>query len=122
MSTLSIILQCLLIIIFILAGGSKIAGAKVQIDAFNHLGLPQWFRVVTGLVQYVGVAGLIIGFWQPWAVAWAGAWLGITMLCGALAHLKVKDPISKTIPALVLAVIAIVLLFIHTDEIRYPFS
>lgn len=122
MTIVSIILQCLLILIFILAGGSKIAGAKVQVEAFNHLGLPQWFRVITGLVQYVGVAGLIIGFWHPWATAWAGVWLGITMLFGCIAHLKVKDPISKTMPALVLAVIAIVLVFINADGIRYPFS
>lgn len=117
MTILSIVLQCLLILVFLLAGGSKIAGAKVQVEAFNHLGLPQWFRVVTGLVQYIGVAGLIIGFWYPWAVALAGIWLGITMLLGAMAHFKVKDPAAKAMPAMVLAVIAIVLVFINANAI-----
>ncbi|MED1791377.1 DoxX family protein [Brevibacillus nitrificans] len=122
MTTLSIIIQSLLILIFLLAGGSKLVGAKVQVEAFNHLGLPQWFRVVTGLVQYIGVTGLIIGFWHPWVTAWAGVWLGITMFFGCIAHLKVKDPVSKTMPAFVLGVLAIVLVLIHAEGIRYPFS
>lgn len=121
MLIVSIILQSLLILAFLMAGGSKIAGAKIQVEAFKHLGLPQWFRVFTGLCQYVGVAGLIIGFWYPGMTAWAGIWLGIMMLLACLAHLKIKDPIGKVIPAFVLAVIAIVLIFINADGLRHPF-
>lgn len=118
MLIVSIILQSLLILAFLLAGASKIAGAKIQVEAFKHLGLPQWFRVFTGLCQYAGVAGLIVGFWYPGVTAWAGIWFGIMMLLACLAHLRVKDPIGKATPAFVLAVVAIVLLFINADALR----
>ncbi len=114
----SIIVQSLLIFAFLLAGGSKIAGAKVQVEAFKHLGLPQWFRIFTGLCQYVGVAALIVGFWYPGLLAWAGAWFGIMMVLGGLAHLRVKDPIGKAAPAFALAVIAIVLLIMNAEGWR----
>lgn len=39
MSIVSIILQSLLILVFLMAGGSKITGAKMQVEAFKHLGL-----------------------------------------------------------------------------------
>lgn len=121
MFIVSIFIKSLLILAFLMAGGSKIVGAKVQVEAFKHLGLPQWFRVITGLCQYVGVAGLIIGFWYPGMTAWAGIWLGVMMLLACLAHLKVHDPIGKVIPALVLAVISFVLLFINVDGLLHPF-
>jgi putative oxidoreductase len=122
MSTLSIVLQSLLSLIFLMAGGSKLGGVKQQVESFDHLGLPQWFRTVTGLVQYIGVAGLIAGFWYPGLAAWAGIWLGFTMLMAVLAHVKAKDPIGKALPALVLGVLAIVVVIINAGELQHPFS
>lgn len=42
---------------------AKIAGAQYWIDIFNNLRIPQWFRVITGIVQLVGVAVLVRGYW-----------------------------------------------------------
>ncbi|WP_264737839.1 DoxX family protein [Cytobacillus firmus] len=112
MSIALLILQSLLTLLFILTGFSKLAGAKQQVEAFNHLKLPQWFRVVTGIVQLIGVAGLIVGFWYADFAAMAGLWLGITMLCAAIAHFRVKDSFSKAVPALILMVIAFAVTFI----------
>jgi hypothetical protein len=122
MSVLSIVLQSLLILYFLFSGVSKIAGVKYWAEIFKHLGLPNWFRVVTGFVQLVGAAVLIIGYWFAGAVAWAGIWLGITMLLACLAHFKVKDPIGKTVPAFVFAVINIILIFINAEYLQRPFS
>jgi uncharacterized membrane protein YphA (DoxX/SURF4 family) len=113
MSVLSAVLQTLLILYYLFSGISKIAGVKYWADIFEHLGLPAWFRVVTGLVQLVGAAGLIIGFWYADAVAWAAIWLGVTMLFAILAHLRVKDPFGKTAAAVVFAVLNIGLLLVH---------
>lgn len=122
MFIITLVCQVLLIPMFLMTGGSMFAGARFQIEAFNHLGLPQWFRIITAIVQYVGVAGLIIGFWFPGVAAWAGIWLGITMLVAFLAHLRVGDPISKAAPAFVLAIIAIVLVFINSGGLLHPFA
>lgn len=122
MSVLSIVLQSLLTLYYVFSGIAKIAGAKYWVDMFKHLELPQWFRVVTGFVQLVGAVVLIIGYWVAGAVACAGIWLGITMLLACLVHFRVKDPIGKTAPAFVFAVINIILIIIKADELLHPFS
>lgn len=117
MEVVSIVLQSLLILAFLGSGLSKIAGAKMHVDNFNSWRLPQWFRVVTGLVQVVGVIALVIGFWEPsWAAA-AGLWLGVTMLGGILVHIRVKDPIQKTFPAIILFILPLIVFFIQLSEL-----
>ncbi|WP_274649604.1 DoxX family protein [Paenibacillus humicola] len=122
MTILSAVLQSLLILAFLFAGSSKLAGVKHQVESFAHLGLPQWFRVVTGLVQYIGVAALVIGFWHPGMAAWAGIWLGITMLLACAAHFKAGDSALRAVPAFVLAVIAVVLVCLNAGDVGHPFS
>lgn len=94
MTVFSVVLQSLLVLYYAFSGGAKIAGVKYWADIFKNIGLPQWFRVVTGIVQLVGAALLIIGYWYAGAVAWAGVWLGITMLLACLAHFRDKNIIS----------------------------
>lgn len=122
MSVLSIVLQSLLTLYYVFSGVAKIAGAKYWVEMFKHLGLPQWFRVVTGFVQLAGAVVLIIGYWFTGALAWAGIWLGITMLLACFTHFRVKDPIGKTAPAFVFAVLNIILIIINADNLLYPFS
>ena len=122
MSVLSIVIQSLLTLYYVFSGIAKTIGAKYWVEIFNHLKLPQWFRVITGLVQLVGAIFLIIGYWFEGAVAWAGIWLGITMLLACLAHFRVKDPISKTAPAFVFAVLNIILIIINASDMLHPFS
>ncbi|MFX3635930.1 MAG: DoxX family protein [Candidatus Pristimantibacillus sp.] len=109
MTVLFIVLQSLLAIYYIFSGTAKTIGAKYWVDIFNNLGIPQWFRVVTGVVQLIGAALLIIGYWYSDAVTWACIWLGITMLLACLAHFRVKDPIGKTAPALMFTALIIIL-------------
>ncbi|NRF95332.1 DoxX family protein [Paenibacillus frigoriresistens] len=80
---------------------------------FESIELPQWFRVVTVLVQIVGAAGLVIGYWYPAVAAWAGIWIGITMLVACLSHFRVKHPVGKAIPAFVITLIAATLVVVH---------
>jgi hypothetical protein len=80
---ITIVLQSLLVLYYAFSGSAKIAGAKYWADIFKNLGLPRWFRA--------GMLGRSHGL----------AWLEITMLLACLAHLSVKDPVSKTAPAIV---------------------
>ncbi len=81
-------------------------------EEFASYGLPFWVMCVVGLLK-VGLAlTLLVAIWIPRLAAPAAIGLGLLML-GALAmHLKVRDPIKKSAPALlVLALcVAIVLL------------
>ncbi|GAA0366803.1 DoxX family protein [Bacillus horti] len=111
--TISIVLQGILAFLFLTLGLQKISGNKLQVDIFKSLRLPQWFRIVTGWVQLIGVLALVIGIWLPWTAVFAGGWLGITMLVGSATHIRVRDPISKVIPSLVLAAVAITVLILN---------
>ena len=66
MLILSVILQSFLLVTMTFAGGSKLAGAKNFVEMFDSIKLPQWFRVVTGLVQLAGAVDLSsdTGIWQ----------------------------------------------------------
>jgi putative oxidoreductase len=70
-----------------------------------------WFRVVTGIVELIGAAALIIGFWdQSWAVAGA-LLLGITAIGGILTHIRVKDSFKKTSTILFLGILSFIVFF-----------
>jgi len=82
-------------------GGAKVTHQEDQVEDFQRFGYPQWFRVVTGLVEIVAGIGLIAGLlWRP-ELAWAGGLLFSSVLIGAvMTHIRTDDPPSKTaIPA-----------------------
>jgi DoxX. len=117
MDILSYVLQGILIVAFLFAGITKLAGTQMHIDNFDKWKLPQWFRVVTGLVEVLGAAALAVGYWEPsWAAA-AALWLGVTMLVGILVHVRVKDSLQMTFPAIFLFVLPVVLLFVQLDAL-----
>ncbi|MFD0618655.1 DoxX family protein [Paenibacillus sp. GCM10027629] len=113
MIIISVILQSFLLVSMAFGGGSKLAGAKNFVEMFESLKLPQWFRVITGLVQLAGAVGLVIGYWYPTAAAWAGIWIGITMLVACLSHFRVKHPVAQAVPAFVITLIASTLVVVH---------
>jgi len=47
----------------------------------------------------------------------AGIWFAITMLIGMAANIRVKDPFSKSAPALMLLVVSITLSTINLPEL-----
>jgi hypothetical protein len=122
MAMFTIVLQSLLIAYYLFSGTAKMIGAKYWAEMFEHLHLPQWFLKVTGLVQLAGAAALIAGYWYTGLVAWAGVWLGVTMLVASLVHIRTKDPIGKTAPALFFAVLNIALIFANAGQMLQPFA
>ncbi|WP_042169254.1 DoxX family protein [Paenibacillus gorillae] len=117
MEIVAIVLQSLLAFAFLFSGISKVAGVKMQVESFNHLRLPQWFRVITGLVQLVSVAALIIGYWEPSWTAAGALLLSLVAIGGFLAHVRAGDPFKNDVPIVVLGVIAIVLFLLRLSEL-----
>lgn len=121
MDILSIILQILLALMFLIAGLGKLFGSKTSVESFNHLKLAQWFRVITGLVELVGAASLIIGFWEESWVPAGGLLLGVVAIGGIISHIRVKDSFKQTFTILLLGIIAFVLLWInYSDLSNFP--
>jgi len=79
-------------------GGAKVTHQENQIEEFRRFGYPQWFRVVTGLVEVVAGIGLIAGLlWRP-EFAWVGGLLLSSVMVGAVVtHVRTGDPPSKTV-------------------------
>ena len=118
MEIVSIILQSLLILVFLMSGLSKLAGAKMQIESFEHLGLPQWFRIITGLVQLAAAAAMIAGYWNPgWAAA-AGLLLGMVAIGGLLAHIRAKDSFKQSFPIVILGILSFVVFLLRMSDLQ----
>ncbi len=104
-------LQIILALAFLAAGGSKLAGVPMMVQLFHAIGVGQWFRIVTGLIEIVGAVGLLVpGFAGP-----AALWLGFTMVCATTTHLAVLH--TNPAPAVVLIVLNAVLAFLRREQI-----
>lgn len=112
MNVVAIVLQVLLGLVFVGAGGSKLAGAPMQVETFAHLGLPQWFRLVVGVVEILGALCVLAGLaFHTLAIA-AAVVLGCVMLGALLMQLRIRDvsPQHVVPPVVLLCVVAVVVL------------
>lgn len=68
---------------------------------FERFGLSR-LRILTGTLEVLGAAGLIVGqFWPPLVPLSAGG-LALMMLVGVTTRIRVLDSLAQTLPALVL--------------------
>src|ERR1700736_5749177 len=70
---------------FISAGGSKLVGVPAMVEMFDKVGLGQWFRYLTGLLEVAGGIGLLI----PRYAFYAAGLLGVVMVGAIIAHVTV---------------------------------
>jgi len=92
-------------VLFIGAGGAKLAGAAAMVDLFAKVGLGQWLRYFTGLLEVAAGIGLLISRYA----FYAAVVLAIVMAGAFIAHVTVLG----TSPA------APVVLFVVTGIIAY---
>ena len=50
---------------FLLVGGSKLAGAPDMVALFDAIGIGQWFRYVTGSIEVVSAVALLVPSLAP---------------------------------------------------------
>jgi putative oxidoreductase len=73
------------------AGGAKLASAAVMVDMFAKVGLGQWFRYFTGLLEIVGGIGLLT-FRHAF---YAAVLLAIVMNGAIIAYLRKPQSIDR---------------------------
>jgi putative oxidoreductase len=54
------ILALLLAVVFLFAGGVKLLGARAMVQEFAQIGIGQWFRYFTGILEVSGAIGVLI--------------------------------------------------------------
>jgi putative oxidoreductase len=90
-------LQVGLAALFLFAGGSKLAGAPAMVALFEAIGVGQWFRAVTGLIEVVSAVALLVPALAPF-----GAVLLASTMVGAIGtHLFIVGG-SPALPGLLL--------------------
>jgi hypothetical protein len=99
---------------FLAAGAAKLYGVAMMVGTFEMIGLGQWFRYLTGVIE-VGAASFL---WMPVLGAIAAGALLVTMIGAIIAHLAILGP--SAMPAAVLGLLAAVALYAHRHEIARP--
>jgi putative oxidoreductase len=94
------ILSGLVALTFLAASGAKLAGAAVMVEMFNKVGLGQWFRYFTGLLEGAGAIGLLM----PRYAFYAAVLLAVVMVGAIVAHVAVLG--GSPVPAAVLLVLS----------------
>jgi uncharacterized membrane protein YphA (DoxX/SURF4 family) len=74
------VVQIALAGMFLLAGGSKLLGAPAMVTLFTTIGIGQWFRYVTGLIEVGAALALLVP-----SIAVFGALALVPTMIGAVA-------------------------------------
>ena len=103
--------RVILALAFVAAGSAKLAGVEMMVTTYETIGVGQWFRYLTGIIE-VGSAVLLF---TPGKQAWGAALLVCTMIGAVLAHLFILGPGS--FPAIILGALSAVVLFAYRSQL-----
>ena len=96
---------------FLAAGSAKLAGVPFMVDLFEQIGLGQWFRIATGVVEVTGAVALLV----PGLASVGALWLGFTMVCAVATHVFVLH--TSPVPAIVLGFLNALVVYARRDEL-----
>jgi uncharacterized membrane protein YphA (DoxX/SURF4 family) len=88
-------------------------GAKNMKEEFIAYGLPSWIMYLVGTLKVVFSIGLIAGLWIPELVKFSASGIAIMMFFAIVMHVKIKDPISRSIPAITFLILSVLIIFIE---------
>lgn len=103
----TVILAIALALLFLAAGIPKIASVPKARAQGEHVGIaPGPYRVV-GALEALGAIGIVVGLWVSWLGVAAGIGLVLFMIGAVIAHVRIKDPVKETAPAVVVLVVTV---------------
>ena len=94
------VLQIALAGMFLMAGGSKLLGAPQMVALFDAVGIGQWFRYVTGLIE----VGSAVALLTPRFAVFVALLLVPTMIGATATNLFIVH--ASPVPTVVLLVVA----------------
>ena len=106
-----IVVKALLTLAFVAAGSAKLLGVPMMVETYDTIGLGQWFRYLTGVIE---VGGAIL-LWVPKRQGYGAALLGATMVGAVLSHLFVLGAASAR-PAIVLGLLSTFVLWSYRRD------
>jgi hypothetical protein len=105
-------IQILLAMVFISVGMAKLTGVEAMVQMFRQIGLGQWFRYFTGIVELASGLLMFSAVYAP-----VGATLLVCTMIGAvLTHLFLIG--GSAMPAFLLGALSGILLILKRNEMR----
>jgi hypothetical protein len=77
-------------------------------EEFAAYGLPSWFVGFIGFLKLLLAIFLIVGIWVPSLTNPAAYGMAVLMLGAIAMHIKVKDPLKKSLPALTMLLLSLI--------------
>lgn len=112
MAVLSIVLQVLLGLGFIMFGYQKFVSDEMK-QGFEYFGYGDGIRVFTGLFEVVAGIVILIGIWVNVLATIGGLMMIATMIGAILTHVKIKDELKGYMMPVILLVLSIVVTSIN---------
>jgi hypothetical protein len=81
---------------------------------FKQYGIPDRLRNLVGASKIALSTLLVTGIWYPSLVFIPALLMAFLMLCAQIAHLKVKNPLSKFVPSLLLLILSLFVAAVHS--------
>ena len=77
---------------------------------FAAYGLSEWMFYAVGVLKLSAAVALLLGVFIPALVMPGASVMAVLMLGAVIMHIKVKDPINKSLPASIVLLMSIFLL------------
>ncbi len=90
----------------------RAGSAKNMKEEFEAYGLPFWFMNVIGFLKLLFAILLLVGIWFPDFTKPAAIGIAILMIGAIFMHVKVKDPLKKSLPAFSLLVLSMLIILV----------
>ncbi len=106
------VLQIAAALAFLAAGGAKLAGAGQMVAVFDKIGVGQWFRYLTGLLEVAGAIALFI----PRYALYAAVTLMLVMAGAVFSHLTIVG--GSPLPPIILLLLSATIAYLRNLENR----
>ena len=97
---------------FLAAGFAKLTSVEMMVATFEGVGVGQWFRYVTGIIEVLGAIALFV----PGKAVYGAIALSATMSGAIFTHLVLIG--GSPLPALVLLVVTGTIAWFQKDQLK----
>lgn len=87
-------------------------GARSLRAEFAAYGLPAAMMYVVGGIKLASATGLLVGIWMPMLVPLFAVVLAVMMLGAISMHVKIKDSLKQTAPAMGMFLLALLVVLL----------
>jgi uncharacterized membrane protein YphA (DoxX/SURF4 family) len=91
-----IVVSAVLALLFVVTGAGKVLGLGYANKQRELLHLEPWFWRITGILEWAGAAGLVIGIWVWWLGVIAAICLAALMVAAAIARIRASRKADTT--------------------------